>query len=162
VRSYSHVINPDGQNQQLKDFQQLNPSAIMESVVQSATTTIAIIEDSTVMRERLRELYLSIPGIDVVGIAGTVSGARELIAATRPAIVSLDLWLEDGSSLDLIPFLRETYPETAIIVVTQHAEAFFRKKVRNAGAAYFVDKAEVFTVLPEIIGEYIKNSGDAG
>jgi len=130
----------------------------MDSVVQTQTT-IAIIEDSAVMRDRLRELYLSIPGVEIVGFTGTVEGARQLIAATRPSILSLDLWLEDGSSLDLIPFLRETYPEMTVLVVTQHAEPFFRKKVIKAGATHFVDKAEVFTVLPAIIQDHLNKTG---
>jgi response regulator of citrate/malate metabolism len=128
---------------------------MMDLVVQDLIP-VAIVEDSPVMQERLKELYQGIPGVVVVGTAATVQGARELIEKTNPVIISLDLWLEDGSSLELIPFLREAHPGSAIIVITQHAEPFLKKKVTKAGAAHFVDKAEVFNVLPEIVAEYVK------
>ena len=117
----------------------------------STVGTIAIIEDSDVMQERLQEFYGAVSGIEVVGLSRTVRGAREIIAATRPSIVSLDLWLEDGSSFSLIHFLHQNYPRTTIIVLTQNATPFMCRKAATAGAAYVVDKAEAFNQLPNIV-----------
>jgi DNA-binding NarL/FixJ family response regulator len=128
---------------------------MMNSVRPTEAATIAIIEDSPVILERLHEIYGSIPGVSVVGAATSVKGARELIAASKPSIISLDLWLEDGSSLELIPYFREQYPRTAIIVLTQNADAFMRKKATAAGATHFIDKSNGFTELSTIVRELI-------
>ena len=123
----------------------------MDSVRSPQAATIAIIEDSPVIQERLQEIYGSIPGVSVIGAATSVKDARELIASDPPSIISLDLWLEDGSSLELIPYFREQYPRTAIIVLTQNADAFMRKKATAAGATHFIDKSNGFTELSSIV-----------
>jgi NarL family two-component system response regulator LiaR len=67
-------------------------------------TSIAIIEDHPVMRNGLAAYFRNSGQWDVCGTASTVSEAKELLAVTFPEILLLDLQLEDGWGLDIIPW----------------------------------------------------------
>src|SRR4051812_7125908 len=63
---------------------------------------VVVVEDSTIVRERLIRLLTSIPNVRVVGEAATVSDAIRTVGELRPDVVTLDLRLENGSGLDVL------------------------------------------------------------
>jgi NarL family two-component system response regulator LiaR len=70
-------------------------------------TGIAIIEDHPVMRNGLAAYFRNTGQWDVCGTASTVAEAKELLTMTFPEILLLDLQLEDGWGLDIIPCLNQ-------------------------------------------------------
>jgi response regulator of citrate/malate metabolism len=70
-------------------------------------TRILIVEDQFVEANHLR-LMLKKAGYPVTGIARSVEDAREMIAAERPTLVLLDIFLSgSGTGIDLAKYLRE-------------------------------------------------------
>jgi two-component system LytT family response regulator len=62
-----------------------------------------IIDDEPFAREDLGEMLKSHPGIRIIGEAGSVGEARELLRTATPDLVFLDIQLWGGSGFDLVP-----------------------------------------------------------
>ena len=65
---------------------------------------IVIIEDHPVMREGLAAWFMGTGRWSVMGTASTLAEAKDLLTRTQADIVLLDIQLEDGWGLDLIPW----------------------------------------------------------
>ena len=105
-------------------------------------TTVMIADDHAVVRAGLRLLLDAEDGLEVVAEAGDVPGAVRLVETHRPAVAVLDLNMPGGSSLDAIAMLRDTTPETAIVVLTmQDDPAFARQALRNGALGFVLKEA---------------------
>jgi len=62
-----------------------------------------IIEDEPFAAEDLREMLKNHPEIVIIGEAGSVGRARELLKTVTPDLVFLDIQLRGGSGFDLVP-----------------------------------------------------------
>jgi two-component system response regulator NreC len=103
-------------------------------------TTVVIADDHTVVRQGLRMLIDNEEGLQVVAEAGTVPDAERLTRAHRPSVLVLDLNMPGGSGLEAIPRLRESTPETAIVVLTMQDDPAFARRALQSGALGFVLK----------------------
>ena len=103
-------------------------------------TTVVIADDHTVVRQGLRMLIDADAALQVVAEAGTLADAERLTRAHRPSILVLDLNLHGESGLDAIPRLRETCPDTAIVVLTMQDDPGFARQALRSGALGFVLK----------------------
>jgi DNA-binding NarL/FixJ family response regulator len=116
-----------------------------------ARTNVFIVEDSQPVRERLAGMLGDIEGVRVVGEAETPGDALEGILRTRPDSVLLDLHLIGGSGLDVLRRARPQTPGTVFIVLTNHADAQYRRACIQAGAEYFFDKTSEIAKVREVI-----------
>ena len=114
-------------------------------------TTVVIADDHTVVRKGLRLLIEGEEGLHVVAEAGEVSEAERLTRAHRPDVLVLDLNMPGGSSLDAIPRLRESTPQTAVVVLTMQDDPAFARQALQSGALGFVLKEAADEELLEAI-----------
>jgi two-component system response regulator NreC len=114
-------------------------------------TTVVIADDHTVVRQGLRLLLDHQDGIQVVAEAGTVPDAERLARAHRPSVLVLDLNMPGGSGLEAIPRLRDSLPETAIVVLTMQDDPAFARRALQSGARGFVLKEAADEELLEAI-----------
>jgi two-component system chemotaxis response regulator CheB len=75
---------------------------------------VLIVDDSAIVRTMLSNVLKSEPDIEVVGVAGDPFAARELIAATRPDVITLDIELP---KMDGLTFLRQLMVEDPLPVI---------------------------------------------
>lgn len=123
----------------------------MESARQEAPLMVFLVEDSLAIRARLAATIRSIEGAELVGEAGTVSGAIDGIRSTHPRALILDLQLADGSGLDVLRAVRPASPELHVAVLTNYATDQHRRACIDAGAEYFLDKSSDFPRIREIV-----------
>jgi two-component system, NarL family, response regulator DevR len=83
---------------------------------------ILLVDDHEVVREGLRALLSRREGFDVVGQAGSVAESITEAARTRPDIVVMDVRLPDGSGIEACREIRESMPETKVIILTSYAD----------------------------------------
>jgi two-component system, NarL family, response regulator NreC len=114
-------------------------------------TTIVIADDHAVVRTGLRMLLDAEPDLEVVAEAGDLTDAIRMILAHRPRVAVLDLNMPGGSSLDAIPQLRESTPETAIVVLTMQDDVGYARKALRNGALGFVLKEAAGDELLEAV-----------
>lgn len=104
---------------------------------------VALVDDHHVVRHGLRLVLTGAPGFEVVGDAGTVAAALDLIETTRPDVLLLDLTLADEDGIRLLRAVRSRYPEVRIVVLTMHRDSETVRQALAAGAAgYLVKGAE--------------------
>jgi DNA-binding NarL/FixJ family response regulator len=105
-------------------------------------TSIVLVDDHPIVRERLAEVLAREPGLVVCGEAESHRQALEVIAATGPDLAIIDLSLKNSHGLDLIKDLRSLYPHLLILVLSMHDGALHAERAIRAGAHGYITKQE--------------------
>ena len=101
---------------------------------------VMLVDDHEVVREGLRTLLSRHKEMTVVGEAATMKDAIDVAARAKPDVIVMDVRLPDGSGVEACRTIRESQPETKVIMLTSYAddEALFASIV--AGAAGYLLK----------------------
>ncbi|HEX8855882.1 MAG TPA: response regulator transcription factor [Thermoleophilaceae bacterium] len=113
--------------------------------------TIVLADDHVVVRSGLRMLLESEPGLEVVAEAGDVPETLRKVGAYRPRVLILDLNMPGQPSLEAIPELLETSPETRIVVLTMQSDPGFAREALRAGVLGYVLKEAADDELVEAV-----------
>ena len=79
---------------------------------------VAIVDDHPMFRMGLAAAIGEMDGIVLVGEAGRADEVGDLVAATCPDVVLLDIRLADGSGLEVNRWLAEHHPEVRVVMLT--------------------------------------------
>lgn len=98
---------------------------------------ILVVDDE----KSIRSLYAEELGEEGHEIITTGEGKEilGLIASTQPAVVVLDIRMEDCNGLDLLQEIRNAYPKLPIIMNTAYDS--YREDVKSVAADYYVVKS---------------------
>jgi DNA-binding NarL/FixJ family response regulator len=122
---------------------EMNLASEGEELEPVAETRILLVEDHASFREAAASVLESEEGIEVVGQAGLLAEARELLdggmAAVEVAVV--DLGLPDGYGADLIKELRERNPQAQALVLSASLDRGEVARAVEAGAAGVIHKS---------------------
>ncbi len=102
-------------------------------------TTLLVVDDDPALRLGLSESLRAL-GYAVEEDDGFKSACRRLEQGSAPDGVLLDLQLGDGSGLDLLPRLRETWPDTPVVVMTAHSSVTSAVAAMEQGAFTYLQK----------------------
>ena len=111
---------------------------------------IVIVDDSAALRARLVEMLSRIEGIEVIGQAQDAPQGLASIHALRPEVVVLDIQMPGGSGIDVLREVKRDYPETIVIMLTNHEDSQYRAKCMALQADYFLSKSTDSSLLVEI------------
>ena len=108
----------------------------------SGPVRVVLVDDHDLVREGLARLLAAVDeDLAVVGEAGGVVEALEVVAATEPDIVLLDLRLGEGSGLEVAQQLRAAGNRVAILVLSAQTSASSLRAALAAGADGFLLKS---------------------
>ena len=115
------------------------------------TIRLLLVDDHQVVRAGLRTLLEDEREIEIAGEAESVAQAIAEAGRLRPDVILMDLRLPDGSGIEACREIRESQPETKVIILTSYAdeEAVFASIL--AGAAGYVLKQTRGSVLADAI-----------
>ena len=102
--------------------------------------SIVLADDHRVVRAGLRLLLDSEADFEVVAEAGDVTESMRKVTAFHPDVLILDLNMPGESSLQAIPRIRSTEPQTQIVVLTMQNDPAFARDALRAGALGYVLK----------------------
>ena len=101
---------------------------------------IMLVEDQADFRRLLAALLGRQADLEVVAEAGSMHEARGHAASMQFDVAVLDLGLPDGHGANLIPDLRRSSPNAAVLVLSASLDARNLKRAADAGAAGVLDK----------------------
>lgn len=101
---------------------------------------VLIADDHALLREGLRQVLQMEPDIQVVGEARTGEEAVRKTSQLRPDIVVMDINLPDISGIEATRRIKETSPQTGVLVLTIHDQEEYLLEAIGAGASGFVLK----------------------
>ena len=112
---------------------------------------VFLVDDSVVIRERLKRMLVDVTGVHVIGEAGEVQEAITAIIEMKPDVVLLDIHLFNGSGITVLQRLKKEVPAPAVIILTNYPYPQYREKCLQAGADYFFNKSSEFDqVIPAL------------
>ncbi len=103
-----------------------------------------VIADSQAMFARSLEMVLgpsSAGRVEVVGTAGTVGEALQVLAHVEPDVVLVDLDLAPPGSIDLIDRCRQRFPGLRVLALSKAEDFELARRALGAGAEAFLSKA---------------------
>jgi DNA-binding NarL/FixJ family response regulator/two-component sensor histidine kinase len=105
-------------------------------------TRVLLVEDHASFREAVAAVFEREPEFEIVGHAGLLAEAREMLADGPPADVAIvDLGLPDGYGGDLIEDLRTRNPQAQALVLSASFEKVEIARAVESGAAAVLHKS---------------------
>jgi DNA-binding NarL/FixJ family response regulator len=111
-----------------------------QTKVSPVPTSVVLVDDHELIRQGLRRAFERTGDFAVVGEAGSVAQALDVIGAQEPDVVIFDVRLPDGSGLDAAKKVRDAFPSMGIVVLTMYAGDDQLFGALEAGASAFVPK----------------------
>jgi two-component system response regulator NreC len=102
--------------------------------------SIVLADDHEVVREGLRLVLDAESDMEVTAEAGDTDTTVRVVNGHKPRILVLDLNMPGPPTLEAIPQMDESSPETDVIVLTMQTEVAFARAAFRAGARGFVVK----------------------
>ena len=116
---------------------------------------VLIIDDSEVIRSRLLLLFTEIKGVDVVGQASNAEEGYKLFCSLEPDIIILDIRMPGESGIALLEKIKMASPHTTVVILTNYPHSAYRKRCKESGADFFLDKSTEFAKVEQILdGEH--------
>lgn len=108
-----------------------------------------IVEDSATIRENLIETLRELARVEPVGSAETETEGRQWLAGHREAwdLAIIDLFLREGSGLNILAACRNRRPGQKMIVLSNHATRDIRARCAALGADAVFDKSTEIDAL---------------
>ncbi len=128
-----------------------------------ALLSVMIADDSEPMRRRLRELLEALAFAELRGESISADGVIELMGSDLQFdVVILDIQMP-GSGVKALRHLNRHHPDVQVVMLTNHADAFYERVCKQAGAAYFLDKSMAFDQVPGVLEAIaLGNAGRSG
>ncbi len=95
---------------------------------------IVIVDDHPIVRQGLRAVIRTLPGMAVVGEAHDGKQSVAIVGTTRPHLVLMDLVLPGLDGVEAIAAIKQQWPAVRVIALTTFAEAELVLGAVQAGA----------------------------
>lgn len=105
---------------------------------------VLIVDDQPTFRRHLRRL-LAEAGLIVVGEAGSISAAQELVQELQPDLAVIDVMLPGVNGLEGTSHLKTLAPNLRVILISAYRDRadVFRAAAAEVGAEAFVSKDDL-------------------
>jgi two-component system response regulator NreC len=117
----------------------------------SARLRIVLADDHAIVRAGIRMLVESVPGWEVVAECGDAESAARRARGHHADVLLLDLTMPGRPSLEVLPDIRRTAPETRVLILTMEADPAMARAAFAAGAAAYVLKEAADSELIDAI-----------
>lgn len=117
-----------------------------------------IVEDSPTIRENLLATLQELALVEAVGVAETEQQGKDWLAANEDwDLAIVDLFLKEGSGLNILEACRYRTPEQKMVVLSNHATKDVRWRCAQLGADAVFDKStEIDALLDFCVHERVK------
>src|SRR5688572_9160781 len=113
--------------------------------------TILIVDDNMNFVNRMIGMLEDLENIGEINVAENFDEGERILLQETPDIALLDINLPGKNGLALLRKIRQTCPDCKVIMITNHADEYYRQQCKEMGADYFLDKTIEFGLVPGII-----------
>jgi two-component system response regulator NreC len=101
---------------------------------------VLLVDDHAIVRAGLRMILAAEPDMTMVGEAADGESALRMTEETHPDVVVMDISMPGMSGLEGIRRLKESVPDTQVVVLTMHEDQRYFFQALEAGASGYVIK----------------------
>ena len=105
---------------------------------------LVIADDSSMMRERIKNQIKDIDDVIVVGEASNGKIALEMVLEFDPDLIILDLNMPEMGGVEVLMKIKEIPVRTKVCILTNYSFPQYRSRCLAMGADYFLNKSEDF------------------
>jgi DNA-binding NarL/FixJ family response regulator len=112
---------------------------------------ILIVDDSELLRDRLRDSLMTIKEVEIVGEATNGIEALKMIKEKNPDFVVLDIRMPGMSGITVMGKMKEQGSKSKICIFTNYPYSQYKQKCLAEGADYFFDKNQDFNEVINLV-----------
>ena len=105
-----------------------------------AAIRLFLVDDHPLVRDGLRARLGPLPGLEIVGEAGSADEALALIAEVRPDLVLADVGMKGMSGIELASHLHARQPAVRVLMLSMYDNPEYVQQALQAGARGYVLK----------------------
>jgi DNA-binding NarL/FixJ family response regulator len=120
-------------------------------IMKKKERTVLIVDDSILIMERMIPIMEEIENISFVVHATSYKEGLEVLSRLTPDMVLLDINLPDKSGIELLRFIQERHPETAVLMISNNADQYYRDICKKLGARCFLDKSTDIDLISSVL-----------
>jgi DNA-binding NarL/FixJ family response regulator len=103
-------------------------------------TRLLIVDDHVAVRQGLKQMFATVPGIEVVGVAADGRQAVSQAAQLRPDVVLMDVEMPHVDGVEATRRITTTQPSSRVVILTATDDHRRIQDALRAGAAGYVLK----------------------
>ncbi len=113
--------------------------------------SILIVDDNINFISRMRDLIRTLGNIENIRYTTDYDKAIQMLNDEMPQFVLLDINLPGKSGIEILKKIKQNKWPCQVIMVTNHADEYYRKQCYDLGARHFLDKSSEFGLVTEIL-----------
>ncbi|MBC5781671.1 response regulator [Ramlibacter sp. USB13] len=120
-----------------------------------------IVEDSSTIRDNLIETLKDLAQFEPVGTTASEHEAKRWLAGNAWDLAIIDLFLREGSGMNVLEACRKRQPAQKIVVLSNHSSRDVRWRCQQLGADAVFDKSTELEALVDYCAQ-LRARADAG
>ena len=116
---------------------------------------VLLVEDSIMIRAHMTSVLANIPGVRVVGHAGSEDEAVDLINAVQPDVILMDFSLEIGNGINVLRRVRMAGCTSRVMMLSNNMTEHLRSLSIELGAHRYFDKSRELDKAVEQIKDWL-------
>ncbi|TAL80642.1 MAG: response regulator [Bacteroidetes bacterium] len=122
---------------------------------------IVIADDSTLFRDRIKDLLKNLNNVEIVGEAMNGLEALQLIEDKKPDLIFLDIRMPEMNGIEVLRKIRKNGTKVKICMLTNYPYKQYRDRCIADGADFFFDKNLDIKLILEVITTLANNKKGA-
>jgi len=121
-------------------------------------TRVIVADDHELMREGVKKILRGVPGMRVVGEAGSGDELLQLVGSREADVLILDINLPARSGLDVLVEIHRVRRALAVVMLSMYPEDRFALRALKSGASAYVNKASAAEELVKAVRKAAKGA----
>lgn len=125
-------------------------------LIYEKNSMVLIVDDNMNFINRMIGLLEDVENIGHIKSATNYDEACRLLETETPDVALLDINMPGKNGIELLKYIKHNNMTCEVIMITNHADTYYRQQCEELGAKHFLDKSNDFGLVPGMIKELLK------